>query len=272
MLVSRRRMPPRSFLLALALLLFAVRAAAQERVAFDVAEFGGVRALAAELYQPSGSGPFAAVVLLHDCDGLTLHHRRWAQRLQSWGYVTLLVDSFGYRRITEVCSRPLDRYGKIWARDAKGARDFLATRMFVSPVRIAVIGWGYGGLGAIELARADPPRLRAAAAFYPPCGWRPPDRFSLPLLILVGSADEWTPAADCQALAERGPIAPEVVVYPGAHHGFDLGRPEGKLFGHLVRTDPAAEADALEQVRRFLEERLRLTETDPEPPAPQDTR
>src|SRR5687768_13660040 len=104
--------PMHAFLLLVSLLLLLARpASAQELVAFDVEEFGGVRALRGELYQPVGSGPFGAVILLHDCDGPSEHHRTWAKRLQDWGYVALLIDTFGYRRITEVqpAAQPLRR-------------------------------------------------------------------------------------------------------------------------------------------------------------------
>ncbi len=252
------------------LLLLARPSTGQELVAFDVEEFGGVRALRGELYQPPGSGPFGAVILLHDCDGPSEHHRTWAKRLQEWGYVALLIDTFGYRRITEVCSRPLNRYAAIWGRDAKGARDFLVTRTFVSPVRIGVMAWGYGGLGALEISRPEPPRLRAAVAFYPPCGGPVKGPFETPLLILSGGADAWAPAADCQRLGQGGgEPRPEVVVYPGALHGFDIERRPARMFGHPIAPDRAAAADAIERVRRFFDAWLRTSGPAPEPPAPQ---
>ena len=251
------------------LLLLAQPVPAQELVAFDVEEFGGVRALRGEMYLPEGSGPFGAVILLHDCDGPNEHHRTWAKRLQEWGYVALLIDTFGYRRITEVCSRPLNRYHAIWGRDAKGARDFLVTRTFVSPVRIGVMAWGYGGLGALDAARPDLPRMRAAVAFYPPCDGPVKGPFETPLLILSGGGDGWTPAGDCKRLAQTGEPAPEVVVYPGALHGFDIERRPAKMFGHPVAPEHAATADAIERVRLFFDAWLRTSAPTPEPPAPQ---
>jgi dienelactone hydrolase len=46
------------------------------------------------------------------------------------------------------------------------------------------------------------------------------------LLMLVGEADDWTPAAPCHELArtEHG-IAPEIEGYDGAYHGFDSVAP-----------------------------------------------
>ena len=65
-------------------------------------------------------------------------------------------------------------------------------------------------------------RFRAAAAFNPPCK-QARARPEIPTLIFVGALDDWTPAADCSnKIASWGNDGPpvELVVYPGAHHGF----------------------------------------------------
>ena len=52
-------------------------------------------------------------------------------------------------------------------------------------------------------------RLRAAAAYYPPCANRQGETLTVPTLILVGAADSVTPAADCRAfVAAQPPGAP----------------------------------------------------------------
>ena len=43
--------------------------------------------------------PFPAVVVLHGCNGMFGHSAEIADRLSSWGYVALAVDSFGPRGI-----------------------------------------------------------------------------------------------------------------------------------------------------------------------------
>nr|WP_264484369.1 dienelactone hydrolase family protein [Mesorhizobium sp. PAMC28654] len=50
------------------------------------------------LTRPQGEGPFPAVVVLHGCMGLFPSERKaWSERLSSWGYVVLFVDSFSTR-------------------------------------------------------------------------------------------------------------------------------------------------------------------------------
>ena len=108
-----------------------------------------------------------------------------------------------------------------------------------------------------------------AIAFYPGC--RTPlegDRWKtrLPLLVLIGAADDWTPAQPCLDLIAQAKAAGEpadIVAYPGAYHDFD--HPD--LPVHIVEglaftgsgtgtahtgTNPAARADAIQRVDAFL--------------------
>jgi dienelactone hydrolase len=112
------------------------------------------------------------------------------------------------------------------------------------------------------------PDFQAAVAFYPascnvkrePADWTT----TIPLLVLQGDADVWTPAAPCQefiaGVAARGaPVSMQV--YPGAYHAFDAPnvskreRPEYITRAGIVpiiATDPIARADALQRVPDFL--------------------
>jgi dienelactone hydrolase len=60
------------------------------------------------LSKPEGDGPFAAIVYLHGCDGLSKDAPKFiAQFMTGLGYVSLAVDSFATRGIKEACTRPL---------------------------------------------------------------------------------------------------------------------------------------------------------------------
>jgi dienelactone hydrolase len=54
-----------------------------------------------ELSKPDGSGPFPAVVIMHDCSGLGPRSSgapgRWAKELVGRGYVVIMPDSFSTR-------------------------------------------------------------------------------------------------------------------------------------------------------------------------------
>ena len=83
----------------------------------------------------------------------------------------------------------------------------------------------------------------------------------LPTLILIGALDDWTPAADCSnKIANWGNDGPpvELVVYPGAHHGFYYPhlQPGMTLFGHWLEYNGEAADDARRRLHRFLDRHL----------------
>ena len=60
------------------------------------------------LAKPEGDGPFAAIVSLHGCDGLSKDDRKSiAQSVTGLGYVSLAVDSFATRGIKDACTKPM---------------------------------------------------------------------------------------------------------------------------------------------------------------------
>lgn len=186
------------------------------------------------LAQPPGTGPFPAVVLLHGCGGFHAAMVSWADRLSRWGYVALALDSFGPRGIDQNCTAFQTYQGP----DSYAALRLLATRPFVRAGHVAVMGFSQGAaavLAALEtgpMAERRPLSFRAGIAFYPGCNYAS-GLTTAPVLILIGDADTWTPASSCQAMIEGrselgAPRQPgprpsiELVIYPGAHHGFDL--------------------------------------------------
>ena len=160
------------------------------------------------LSKPEGSGPFAAVVYLHGCNGLSKNARdRVAKLMTGWGYVSLAVDSFTTRGIKESCDQLLPS-GQA---DALGALHYLSKLAFVDPHRIAVIGSSRGGIIALQVASSHPVDLfavpdelkfKAAVAYYPLCGVAT-DQLTIPTIILIGELDDWTPAKDCERWMER---------------------------------------------------------------------
>jgi dienelactone hydrolase len=240
------------------------------------------------LYRPEGKGPFPAIVALHGCSGLLAKSGKvsarfadWAQRLTALGYVVLFPDSFTPRRISGVCSQA-DRSGfsarKERAGDANGALLYLQSRSFVHPDLIALLGWSHGGstlLAAIDASsnREAGKDFRTAIAFYPGCtgfqkniNWLP----RVPLTILIGEEDDWTPAASCRSLVERSRRAgrdADIVVFPHAYHAFDhpdlpLRTRKGLAFTvrkdgtATIGTNPEARAAAIELVPKILRRHL----------------
>ena len=190
--------------------------------------------LSGELGFPSGSGPFPAMVIAHGCGGNGAVDAEWARTLREWGYATFVIDSFGGRGLTEVCTNAWLLTGTQRIPDAYGALRALATHPRIDAGRIALMGFSHGGiltLGAATVwaretfAPDGRPAFRAFFPFFPYCNTVYPERerLSAPLRIHIGELDDWTPAASCIRLVERlkasGQDA-EITVYRGAHHGF----------------------------------------------------
>lgn len=218
----------------------------------------------AELYRPEGKGTFPAIVVLHGCDGIGAHYRAWARRLASWGYVALLVDSFGPRNVKTVCNRGRDVPPQLRARDALAAADYLRTLPDVQANRIGVVGFSHGGWAALKAVLASDAGVVvtrpfvAAVAFYPGCELPRSDLLTN-TLILIGDADDWASLSRCErwrdTVVTRG-HAVQLIAYPGAAHGFDTGRSLHVYAGHVVGGDPAAAADAIVQTKAFFQRYL----------------
>ena len=236
------------------------------------------------LAKPDGDGPFPAVVLMHGCSGTernTSHQTVWrglnghAALLNDYGYVTLIVDSFGARRITDGCQTG-GKYYPVQVSDAHAAFDHLASLPFVDADRIGFVGQSLGGGTALRLAlgstvdsRAREGRGSYAAlvAYYPWCEATWAYALRTPVLILVGAKDDWTPASQCVALhrlAERATFKPdlELKVYPDAHHSFDLPM-RGPYYVegmngrfHTVAGNPSARRDSQRRMLAFFAEQL----------------
>jgi dienelactone hydrolase len=102
------------------------------------------------------------------------------------------------------------------------------------------------------------PAFAAAVAYYPGCAL-PASVLETDTLILIGDADDWTPAARCARWRDTIQTNGHTVrmkIYPGARHGFDAPSFPHSFAGHYVAQDPAAMADSLVEARAFFSERL----------------
>jgi dienelactone hydrolase len=220
------------------------------------------------LAKPAGNGPFPAVVYLHGCLGLENFRREAAaQQFTALGYVSLVVDSFATRGISEDCGARLPTRQA----DALGALHYLATLPFVDPQRVALVGIAQGGTAALEIATArsveifEMPaglKFKAMVAFYPSCG-AAGSELAIPVLVLTGGIENWGRATDCEYWMQRrrGRGAPvQIEVYPEAYHAFD--NPSLKIAtrmfgGRWIKYDPDATAKSHAAMRDFLAAQLR---------------
>lgn len=219
------------------------------------------------LAKPAGDGPFAAVVMLHGCNGLPPGGPPSTAWLSEQGYVTLMVDSLGPRDLDSGCFGAIGAAERVL--DAYGAAAYLSRLPFVDGGRLAIVGWSQGGSAALDsvigegIGQPLGRPFRAAVTFFPWCGYA--KALYAPTLILIGEADQWTPARFCRRTVEALPAhsAPgEIMVYPGVHHGFTAPElAEGRYFDaansrYWLQYDAAATRDAQRRALAFLAEHL----------------
>ena len=121
-------------------------------------------------------------------------------------------------------------------------------------------------------AKSHPGTFRAAVAFYPNCSGIS-GIMAVPTLVLTGELDDWTPAKECQAMAEgRSDIGlsrkegdrsmVSLVVYPGVYHYFNSqimrsAQVKGVRFmGHWLEYNGDADKDSAEKVKEFFQSKL----------------
>ncbi|MFJ2743080.1 dienelactone hydrolase family protein [Streptomyces sp. NPDC087440] len=178
---------------------------------------------------PSGTGPRPAVLIGPEGVGLNDFQRRRADALAELGYVALAFDINGGRWFTD--PREMLAHTTPLLADPARMRDIghaalkvLHAEPRTDPDRIAAIGYGTGGLIALELGR-DGVDLRAIGTVNALTTGHPgeADRIRCPVWAGVGSQDPIMSAAQRDAFAaemQSAGVDWRLTVYGGAQHAF----------------------------------------------------
>lgn len=224
--------------------------------------------ISATVHKPDGPGPFPAVIVLHNCAGITDHTTDWVRRIVGWGYVAIAPDSFGSRsKANYLCENTVAVNEFQRVSDVIGAAQSLATLPYVRKDSIGVIGFSHGAgpvmKGAQKVMEWPKYGIKAGVAYYPLCNPDAERNFAVPVLVLIGDKDDWTPAARCQTVAKEA-LDPSMItlkVYPDATHSFDRNLPtrwvQGMGEGNKVATrkqeySAPATRDAEAQTKAFF--------------------
>jgi len=282
---------PRQTLAAVAAATLLTATAAAEDVQIPATHIGEQKPLRAQWFTPpADKASGAAAILLHGCGGLgakgRLNARHAAARdwLLARGIAVLFPESFTSRGFEEVCtvkmqSRTIRQSERV--DDVEVAHAWLRKQPGIDARKIVLWGWSHGGSAVLNTVTrkpvlgefSDDVKFVEAIAFYPGCTAfskdSAPAKISSPLTILIGEADDWTPAPPCSRFAQRlknneQPVS--ITLYPGAYHDFD--NPAGKLRvrsevpngvnpgkGVTVGPDPKAREDAMAQIDGLLRKR-----------------
>jgi dienelactone hydrolase len=222
-----------------------------------------VKSIAGALFKPGNAGPFAAVIYLSGCAGLSpavevALQRKVINHLTSKGIATLIVDPFTPRHETEGVCTKLDsttfvEFARRGGRDAWAAVDVLKSMPDIDPNRIFLQGYSFGAISSLFAVDTKNPvnhdtKIAGVIAYYPFCyvGVDP----SAPTLVLIGDKDDWTPAKACKAVTGKPNV--EVVIYPGQTHGFVLPGMDGYFLGHRMVYDKKAAQEAEQRADAFM--------------------
>ena len=191
-------------------------------------------------WDDAARGKRPGVLVVHEWWGLNQHARNQARRLAEAGYVGFALDMYGKGKVTthpqdaqafaaEVTKDPAVLAARFNAALAELKRD-----PHVDSTRIAAIGYCFGGAVVLGMARSGAD-LAAVVTFHGALATQAPaqpGKVKPRVLVLAGGDDPFVPAEQREAFKREMQAAGarfEVVVYPGAKHGFT--NPDAAQYG-----------------------------------------
>ena len=223
--------PIRRLALAAALCLYASAALAAVKTREVSYSQGGTPLQGYLAWNDSYKGKRPGVVVVHEWWGHNAHARRQARRLAEAGYVAFALDMFGRGKVTthpetaqEFVSEAM-KDPEAMALRFDTARDLLKKDPHVDPTKIGAIGYCFGGGVVLDRVRAGED-LKAVGVFHGSLGTKQPAQpgvFHGHVLALVGGADPMEPPDLVKSFEQEmknAGIPYQVIVYPGAKHGF----------------------------------------------------
>ena len=218
--------------------------------------------------EPQGSGPWPAVVVLHDASGMTGDVVHQAQWLAGEGFLAAAPDLLRGGTITQ-CLRDMIRDYATWEGQVFSQIEAVRTWLAARPDwtgRVGVIGFCMGGGFALALAPGH--GFAAASANY---GGLPKDaeRFFAGACPIVGSYGRRDrslkgAAARLEEVLTAAEVVHDVKEYPEAGHGFLNDHGPGEVpflyqaLGSAVHTryHEASALDARRRIAAFFREHL----------------
>lgn len=215
-------------------------------------------------YEDQGPARRPCVLVAHQWAGLSDHEKEAARELAALGYVAIAIDVYG----KGVRGGPTSDNAALmnpWVSDRGRLRERLLAAVAaaagherVDAQKIAVIGYCFGGLCALDLARSGDPRVKGAVSIhgvFAPTGLPPAEKITASVLVLHGWEDPMAPPADVVALGEeltRGGGDWQIHAYGRTMHAFTAVGADLPAMG--LRYDAAATRRSTAARNAFLSE------------------
>lgn len=204
------------------------------------------------------------VLVVHEWKGLGPYAVRRAEQLARLGYVALAVDMYGkgvrakdHEEAAKLsgayrADRSLTR-GRILA-----ALEALQTHELVDRSRIAAIGYCFGGMTVLELARSGADIL-GVVSFHGSLDTPSPEdarRITAKVLVLHGAEDGFVKQEQVEAFEREmhdAGVDYRLIQYPGAVHGFTV-QEAGNDPSTGVAYHQEADEQSWEEMKAFFQE------------------
>jgi dienelactone hydrolase len=217
------------------------------------------------------SGPRPGILLIHGGAGLDAHARDQARRYAAIGYATLACDMFGpgvagNRERVMACLLALRDDPALLVRRARAGLAALAGCPEAGG-RMAAVGFCFGGMAALALARAgtdpagpDPAGVVSIHGSLATSRPAEPGAVTARILVCHGAADPHVPLGDVTAFAAEMDHAAadwQLIMYGRAEHGFT----HRDAVPGAPGTMPGVAYDQLADERSFAATRAFLADT-----------
>jgi dienelactone hydrolase len=211
------------------------------------------------LADPEGSGRRPAVLIAPEAPGLSDHPKRRARMIAELGYVALAADLYGNGRVAQKPEEaqqlmaPLREDVPRLRQHVRAGFEALAKLPNVDPKRIGAMGYCFGGLAVLELARMGAP-LAGIVSFHGILSTNTPEdakNIKAKVLACTGADDPLVPPEQVAGFAAemtKAGVDWQVVTYGGAKHAFtnpEANRPP------VLQYNAAADARSWDAMRSF---------------------
>jgi len=222
--------------------------------------------LIGQLAMPKGNGLHPAILVMHNAYGLGDHMRATVRKLAELGYVALASDMVGNGAYSEkredagALVGPLFQDAGLLRSRAALWLEQLKAVPGVDPARMAAIGYCFGGMCVLELARMGA-ELKAVISYHGILSTRTlaaPGQIKGEVVVFTGACDPFAPREQVEAFRAEMVAAQarwNIMEFGTAYHAFtDPGVSETPSDG--LAYDPLADAVSWAATLAVLEQRV----------------